>query len=37
MTVSDIANKNLFGMLRGRLFNIIFHLRKINTKLMLNP
>ena len=36
MNVLDIANKNEFGMLRVRLFNSIFHLRKINAKLMLN-
>ena len=36
MNVLDIANKNQFGMPRVRLFNIIFDLRKINAKLMLN-
>ena len=36
MNVLDIANKNEFGMPRVRLFNRIFHLRKINAKLMLN-
>ena len=36
MNVSNIANKNQFGMPRVRLFNTIFHLQKINTKLMLN-
>ena len=36
MNVLDIANKNLFGMLSVRLYNTIFHLRKINAKLMLN-
>ena len=30
------ANKNWFGMPRVRLFNTIFHLRKIDAKLMLN-
>ena len=30
MNVLDIANKNSFGMPRVRLFNTIFHLRKIN-------
>ena len=37
MHVLDIANKNSFGMFRVRLFNTIFHLQKINAKLMLNP
>ena len=32
MNVLDIVNKNLFGMPRVRLFNTIFHLRKINPK-----
>ena len=36
MNVLDIANKNYFGMPRVKLYNTIFHLRKINTKLMLN-
>ena len=36
MQVLDIANKNKFGMSRVRLLNTIFHLRKINAKLMLN-
>ena len=36
MNVLDIANKNLFGMPRVRLFNNILHLQKINAKLMLN-
>ena len=36
MNVLDIANKHLFGMPRVRLSNTIFHLRKINTQLMLN-
>ena len=37
MNVLDITNKNYFGMPRVRLFNnTIFHLRKINAKLMLN-
>ena len=36
MNVLDIANKNLSSMPRVRLFNAIFHLRKINAKLMLN-
>ena len=38
MNVFDIANKNLFSMLynRVRLFNNIFHLGKINARLMLN-
>ena len=36
MNVLDIANKNSFGMPGVRLFNTIFHLRKINAKLMLN-
>ena len=36
MNVLDIATKNSFGMPRERLFNTIFHLRKINAKLMLN-
>ena len=36
MNVLDIANKNEFGMSRVRLFDTIFHLRKINAKLMLN-
>ena len=36
MNVLDIANKNEFGMPRVRFFNAIFHLRKINAKLMLN-
>ena len=34
--VLDIANKNLFGMPRVRLFNTIFYVRKISAKLMLN-
>ena len=34
MNVLDIANKNLLGMPRVRLFNTIFDLRKINAKLM---
>ena len=34
--VLDIANKNEFDMPRVRLFNTIFHFRKINAKLMLN-
>ena len=36
MDVLDIANKNQFGMSRVTLFNTIFHLWKINGKLMLN-
>ena len=36
MNILDIANKNSFGMLRVRLLNTIFHLRKMNAKLMLN-
>ena len=36
MNILDIKNKNLFGMSRMRLFNTIFHLRKINAKIMLN-
>ena len=36
MNVLDMANKNSFGMPRVRLFNTIFHLRKINAQLMLN-
>ena len=36
MNVLDIANKNKFSMPRVGLFNIIFRLRKINLKLMLN-
>ena len=36
MNVLDIGNKNKFGMPKGRLFNTIFHLWKINAKLMLN-
>ena len=36
MNISDIAKKNEFVMLSVRLFNTIFHLRKINAKLMLN-
>ena len=36
MNVLDIANKNSFGMPRVRIFNTIFHLRKINAKLTLN-
>ena len=36
MNVLDIANKNSFNMPRVRLFNTIFHLRKINAKLTLN-
>ena len=35
MNVLNITNKNEFGIPRVRLFNTIFHLRKINTKLML--
>ena len=37
MNELDIANKNQFGIPRVRLFNSIFHLRKIDAKLMLNP
>ena len=36
MNVLNIANKNKFGMPRVSLFNTIFHLQKINAKLMLN-
>ena len=36
MNVLDIANKNLFGMPSVRLFNTIFHSRKINVNLMFN-
>ena len=36
MNVLDIANKNPFGTPKVRLFNPIFHLTKINAKLMLN-
>ena len=36
MNVLDIENKNQFSMPRARLFNTIFHLRKIYAKLMLN-
>ena len=36
MNVLDIGNKNWFAMPRVILFNIIFHLQKINAKLMLN-
>ena len=36
MNLLDIANKNLFSMPRVRLLNTIFHLRKINAKLLLN-
>ena len=36
MNVLDLANQNSFGMPRVRLFNTIFHLRKINAKVMLN-
>ena len=36
MNVLDIANKNYFGIPRVKLLNTIFHLRKINAKLMLN-
>ena len=36
MNVLYIANKNKFGMPGVRLFNTIFHLRKINAKLILN-
>ena len=32
MNVLDIPNKNKFDMPRVRLFNTIFHLRKINSK-----
>ena len=34
MNVLNIANENEFGMPRVRLFNTIFHLRKISAKLM---
>ena len=36
MDAWDIANKNSFGVPGVRLFNTIFHLRKINAKIMLN-
>ena len=36
MNVLDIENKNSFRIPRISLFNTIFHLRKINAKLMLN-
>ena len=36
MNLLDIANKNLCGMPKVRLFNTIFHLRKTNAKIMLN-
>ena len=36
MNVLDIANINSFGMPTERLFNVIFHLRKIDAKLMSN-
>ena len=36
MSVLDIANKNEFSIPKVRLFNTIFHLRKINAKLTLN-
>ena len=36
MNVLDIANKSWFDMPNVRLFNTIYHLRKINAKLMLN-
>ena len=36
MNVLDIVNKNQFRIPRVRLFNTIFHLRKINAKQMLN-
>ena len=36
MNVLNIANKNLFGVLRVGLFNTIFRLRKIYAKLILN-
>ena len=36
MNVWDIANKNEFGMPTVRFFNTIFHLRRINAKLMMN-
>ena len=36
MNLLDIANKNEFGIPRVRLFNTIFHARKINAKLMFN-
>ena len=36
MNVLAIASKNEFGMPRVRLFNTIFHLRKIHAKLILN-
>ena len=36
MNVLDITKKNKFGVSRVRLFNTIFHLSKINAKLMLN-
>ena len=36
MNVLDIANKNLFGRPRVRLFNTIIYLRKINAEQMLN-
>ena len=36
MNALDTANKNVFGMPKVRLFNTIFHPRKINAKLMFN-
>ena len=36
MNVLDTAIKNKFGMPRVRLFITIFHLRKIDAKLMVN-
>ena len=36
MNILDIANKNQFGMARVKLFNTIFHLRKINVEFIKN-
>ena len=36
MNVLDIANKNLFGMPRVRLFNTIFHLQKLMQNFNIN-
>ena len=36
MNALDTANKNKFGMTTVRLLNTIFHLRKINVKLILD-